>query len=166
MYLLAAGLLTVYGLTRHASRAVKPLEKRMLGGNKNTADNDRTNLLYNPKRLWTGNLAAGNWPWANPAVKPPSATKPYFRKPTPLLAEIVDWNQPSNAWLRSPEYRELYVKTYRNAWSTELAQATRTNLVDGFHRELITKGRVLTQENKSTGTYNSNGPNLSRYVSI
>lgn len=166
MYLLAAGLLTVYGLSRVKAvpiKTVSHLEHRKLSDGRNTANNDRTNLLFNPKRLWKENALLGNWPWSSPAVRPPLATKPYFRKPTPHLANVVDWADPKNAWLRTPEYRELFVKTYKTAWSTESAFATRTNLVDGFHRELITKGRVLTQESKANGVYNPNGPNLYRY---
>jgi hypothetical protein len=139
------------------------LAKLKLEGNKNIADNNRSNLLYNPERLWTENLKIGNWAWGKPGIPTPTGKKPYFRKPTPHLAGIIDWTHEGNQWLRSPEYREMYVQTYRNAWSTELAQATRNQLVPGYWHETITKGRVLTQEIKSDGVYNPDGPNLYRY---
>lgn len=134
-----------------------------LGSDKNTADNDRTNLLFKPENLWAKNLLAGNWPWGRPAVSAPSGTKTYWRKPTPEGSGWVDWSHEGNQWLRGPEFRENYVKNYRNAYSTELAQATRNQLVPGFWHETITKGRVLSQENRADGTYNPNGPNLYSY---
>jgi hypothetical protein len=139
------------------------LERRNLGENKNTADNNRSDLLYNPQRLWKENVKAGNWPWGRPALSAPSGTKAYFKKPTPELAGVVDWSHESNQWMRGPEFRDSYVRAWQNAWSTERAFATRNQLVPGFWQETITKGRVLTQENRSDGRYNANGVNLYRY---
>lgn len=139
------------------------LDRQNLDGNKNTANNNRSELLYNPNRLWKENVKIGNWPWGRPALPAPSATKAYFRKPTPGLAGLIDWSHELNQWMRGPEFRDSYVKTWQNAWSTENSFATRTQLVPGFWHETITKGRVLTQENRADGRYNANGVNLYRY---
>lgn len=135
-----------------------------LEGNKNVSDNDRTSLLFDPSKAWARNVLAGNWAWGRPGVQTPSGTKPYWRKPTPEGSGWVDWSAEGNQWLRGPEYRTMYVGNYRNAYSTELQQALRTQLVPGYQHETITKGRVLTQEIKADGVYNPNGPNLYRYV--
>jgi len=150
------------GLNKYQTRQ-KELKKLQLEGDKNTQDNDRTNLLFNPARLWELNASLGNWKWSRPAIPSPSGTKAYYRKPTPHLAGLTDWYAEGNQWLRSPEFREMYVKQWQNAWSGELSHATRNQLVPGFWHETITKGRVLTQEIKSNGVYNPNGPNLYRY---
>lgn len=137
--------------------------KLNLEGNKNRADNDRTNLLFNPSRLWKENIGVGNWPWPSETIKAPSGTKPYFHRPTPHGAGWIDWSLEGNQWLHSPEFRKKYVATFREAWSTELAQAVRTQLVPGYQHETITKGRVLQQECRADGVYNPNGVNLYAY---
>ena len=161
MALVAIGIAYTGILARKSSQAT--LVKLNLEGNKNVSDNNRTDLLYNPKRLWDLNAKIGNWAWGRPALPVPSGTKAYYRKPLPYGAGWTDWSAEGNQWLRGPEYRDLYVNQYRTAWSTELAQATRNQLVPGFWHETITKGRVLTQEIKADGVYNPNGPNLYRY---
>lgn len=124
-------------------------------------DNNRSNLLFNPSRLRAENILAGNWGWARPPIRPPAGTKPYWKKPVPEGAGSVDWYLEGNQWLRGPDFRKMYVENYRNAYSTELAQATRRELVPGFWHERITKGRVLThQDDKANGSYNENGVNL------
>lgn len=162
MIALVTTAIAALALMKHTNEQAK-MSKLQLEGNKNTADNNRTKLLFEPKRLWQENILAGNWPWGRPAIPVPSGTKAYYRKPTPIGSGWVDWDNEGNQWLRGPEYRDLYVKTYRNAWSTELAQATRNQLVPGYWKETITKGRVLTQEIRSDGKYNPNGPNLYQY---
>jgi hypothetical protein len=162
MIAIAAIVIAYTGVMAHKNEKAK-VAKLGFDGNKLTADNDRTNLLYNPSRLWKDNKLIGNWPWGRPAIPAPSGTKAYFREPTPQLAGLTDWYAEGNQWLRSPEYRDNYVKRYQNAWSGELSQAVLNQLVPGFWHETITKGRVLTQEIKSDGQYNPNGPNLYRY---
>lgn len=164
--MIALGLIAAVsaGLTMR-SQTQTPMKKRMLDGNKNIADNNRSKLLFSPERIWKENIKLGNWAWGRPAIPSPVGTKAYFRKPPPREAGYTDWSLEGNQWLRSKEYRDLYVKTYRNAWSTELAYATRNQLVPGFWHETITKGRVLQQECHADGRYNPDGPNLYKYAS-
>lgn len=162
--MIAIGAVALASLaTMSYSRKQKAMVKRNLEGNKNTADNDRTKLMFSPARAWKDNLKLGNWPWGRPAQKGPSGTRPWWKKPTPLGSGWVDWSHEGNQFLRGPEFREAYVNQWRRAWTTELQQATRTQLVPGFWHETITKGRVLTQTNKADGTYNPDGVNLYRY---
>lgn len=141
----------------------KTLTQLRLEGNKNTYDNNRQASIFDPKKYWSDNLKLGNWAWGRPAIPTPSGTKAYYREPTPQLAGLTDWMAEGNQWLRSPEFRNLYVQQWQNAWSTENSQAVRTQLVPGFWHETITKGRVLFQENKADGKYNPNGVNLFAY---
>lgn len=133
-----------------------------LGHGKNTANNDRTALLFDPESQWQRNLDIGNWPWGRPITPTPTTTT-WFRQPTPELSGITDWTHEGNFWLKSPEFREGYIKNYRNAWSTETAHAVRTQLVGGFQRETITKGRVLNSTNRSDGRRDPTGLNLMDY---
>ena len=125
--------------------------------------NNITKLLYDPREGYLRNLKAGNWPWMGFLNKAP-ATNTYYRQPTPYGAQWVDWTHEGNQQFRSAAFKENYQKNYRNAYSTELAQATRSQLVGGFWFETITKGRVLQQENDnqpdSIPKYNPNGVNL------
>jgi hypothetical protein len=162
MIAVAAIAIAYMGIASHKSEQAK-LKTLGFDENKLKAPNDRTDLLFNPMRLWKENIKLGNWAWGRPSIPTPSGTKAYYREPTPALAGLTDWYAEGNQWLRSPEYRDMYVAQYRSAWSGELAQAVRTQLVPGFWHETITKGRVLTQEIKADGRYNPNGPNLFRY---
>jgi len=128
--------------------------------------NDVTNLLYNMQTNYARNILAGNWPWMGHLDKAP-ATEMYYRQPTPYGAQWVDWTHEGNQQFRTDAFKENYRKNYSNAYSTELAQATRTNLVGGFWFETITKGKVLQQENNNQPDfiprYNPNGVNLYLY---
>ena len=150
----------ILGLAVSRSREEQALKKDLhMEGDKTSAANDITNLLYNPSRLWKENLKVGNWAYSTPVHKPPT-TGFYFKKPTPELSGTVDWYHEGSQLFRTRDFRDQYVDNYRNAWSTETAQATRTQLVDGFQHEIITKGRTLTQQSRATGTWNPHGPNL------
>lgn len=140
----------------------KELEKLNLSGNKNTAANDLTTLLYNTKVSQDRNTKAGNWGWGRGPQQAPT-TLAFFRQPTPILSDAVEWGHEGSQWFRTPEYRELYTKNYRNAWSAESAHAVRTQLVSGFWKESITKGRTLITTTKSDGRYNPDGANLYKY---
>lgn len=162
--MIALGMIAVAFMTLKTSNEKnKRLVKQNLEGNKNKADNNRQSLLFDPKRLRDLNTKLGNWPWGRPAIPVPSGTKTYYREPTPQLAGLTDWYAEGNQFLRSPEFRKSYVDRWQNAYSTELSQATRTQLVPGFWQETITKGRVLTHENRADGKYNPNGVNLYQY---
>lgn len=124
--------------------------------------NDRSRLVYDQTARHQQNLDAGNWAYSTPIARPPKTMK-YFRAPTPIGSDWVEWGAEGNQWLRTPEFRKLYTDNYRNAWSAESAQAVRTQLVGGFWDETITKGTTLVQQNRADGRRNAHGVNLYEY---
>lgn len=123
------------------------------------AANNRSSLLFDPQKYYAKNVAMGNPKWDGKTVKPP-ATTTWFKKPTPKGSDVADFSHEGNQWLRTPEFRKLYVENYRNAMSAERDFAVRNQLVSGYQKENITKGRVLQHISRADGRYNPDGINL------
>lgn len=138
------------------------LDKNNLEADKNDADNNRSDLLFNPYKFMKINENMGNWPYSYPHVKVPAST-PFYLKSPPQLAGLVDWTDEGSQFLKSKEFRENYVQRWRNAYSTELSHALTHQLVNGYWSETINKGSVLFHVNKADGKYNPEGVNLYLY---
>lgn len=138
------------------------LDRLNLGDDKLKAPNDRGKLLFDPQEHYDRNEKMGKVKWDGMNVKPP-ATLSWWKKPTPIGSDVADFTHEGNQWLRSPEFRKIYVDNYRNAWSTESDFALRNQLVTGYQKETITKGKTLQHISKADGKYNPHGINLYRY---
>lgn len=82
------------------------------------------------------------------------------RKSAPAGVGEVDWKAETSQFLRGSEFKKMYRDNYKSAYSTELAHATRTQLVSGYQQEVISKGRTLVQTSRADGVRNPHGVNL------
>lgn len=80
--------------------------------------NDRQSLLFDMGSRWNDMKEMGNWAWQTPMYKPPVTTLWQVYSP-PKNAELVDWDQPMNWFMKTDEKRRNFRENYRDAYSTE-----------------------------------------------